>query len=47
MFVSAENYADKNQVEDTYTAAAHIEPVDGGWIVFATIGDYDVWSRQV
>lgn len=47
MFVSAENYAGQDQVEDTYAGAAHIEPVDGGWMVFATIGDYQVWSGQL
>ena len=46
MFVSIENYADLNEVEDIHTGAAHIEPVDGGWIVFATIGDYKTWMRQ-
>jgi len=46
MFVSIENYADLNEVEDTYTGAAHIEPVEGGWMVFATIGDCKVWEAQ-
>jgi len=46
MFVSIENYSHLNEVEETYTGASHIEPVDGGWMVFATIGDYLTWSAQ-
>lgn len=46
MFVSAEQYAGMNEVEGTYVAAAHIEPVEGGWMVFESAFDYDVWAGQ-
>ena len=46
MFVSEEQYADQSQVEDTYPGATHIEPVDGGWMVFDTATDYEIWLGQ-
>ena len=46
MFVSAEQCENIKQVQDQNPCAAHIEPVEGGWMIFDTTGDYEVWLRQ-
>ena len=46
MFVSHEQYENIEQVQEQYPGAAHIEPVDGGWMVFNTATDYDIWAGQ-
>ena len=27
--------------------AAHIAAVDGGWLAFESVADYDLWASQV
>jgi len=46
MFVSAENYESIHAVEAAYPGATHIEPVEGGWMVFETESDYETWAKQ-
>lgn len=46
MFVSAENYESIKTVEAEYPGAAHIEEVEGGWMVFETATDYEIWENQ-
>lgn len=46
MFASTENYENIEAVENEYPAATHIEPVEGGWMVFDTATDFDTWASQ-
>ena len=46
MFVSQEQYSNLEQVQEQHPGAAHIEPVDGGWMVFESASDYAIWSGQ-
>lgn len=46
MFVSIENYESIEAVEAEYPAAAHIEEVEGGWMVFETASDHETWAAQ-
>lgn len=46
MFVSCENYENLEAVEMEYPGAAHIEEVEGGWMVFEAVTDYETWSGQ-
>lgn len=44
MFVCSDNI---EEVEQSYPSAAHIEPVEGGFMVFPTLTDYAIWKEQV
>jgi hypothetical protein len=45
-FASTEQYRSIEEVRDAYPGAASIVEVEGGWIVFATEADFEVWRRQ-
>lgn len=45
-FCAIEAYPTKRDVEAEYPSAAVIVRVFGGWGVFPTISDYDVWRGQ-
>lgn len=46
-FCQETEYASIEAVQDAYPGAEHIEPVEGGWAVFDTDGDYQTWLKQV
>lgn len=46
MFVSIENCNSIEQVQEQYLGATHIQPVDGGWMVFEFASDYAIWQGQ-
>lgn len=39
-------YKSAKQVRQAYPAAAVVKRVTGGWAVFETWTDYEVWRRQ-
>lgn len=45
-FVSHQDYADIEAVRKAYPGAAEILEVDGGWLVFDTVTDAEVWRNQ-
>lgn len=42
-FVSRDDYATQADVEAEYPGAAVIVEVDGGWMVFETVTDFEIW----
>jgi hypothetical protein len=46
-FVSSSDYATVTDVAAAYPGAAHIAETDGGWAVFETQTDYQIWMAQV
>lgn len=45
-FVSQQDYADIEAVQDAYPGAAEIIEVEGGWMVFDTVTDAETWRNQ-
>jgi len=45
-FVSQQDYADIEAVQDAYPGAAEIIEVEGGWMVCDTVTDADTWCNQ-
>ena len=45
-FYSSEEYKSRKDVEKAARGAAKIVKVDGGWMVFDTLVDYEVWRKQ-
>jgi len=46
-FASDEQYSSKEEVEDTYPGSYEILEVCGGWQVFDTATDLEIWENQV
>lgn len=44
-FLSEDEYGIE-EVRDEYSSAAVIEPVDGGWMIFDSATDYELWLDQ-
>lgn len=47
IFCSADNYETIDEVKDVYPGAAIVIEVEGGWMVFETVTDYETWQNQV
>lgn len=45
-FVSQQDYANIEAVQDAYPGAAEIVEVKGGWMVFDTVTDAETWRNQ-
>ena len=45
-FYSGEEYKSRKEVEKAARGAAKIVKVDGGWMVFDTMSDYETWRSQ-
>lgn len=45
--LSASDYASIDDVRGAYPSVADIVEVDGGWIIFDTHDDYEVWKSQI
>ena len=45
-FCSEESYKNRKAVAKAYPFAAKIVKVCLGWLVFATLSDYEVWKNQ-
>lgn len=43
---SEEDYKNRKAVAEEYPSAAKIRKVCGGWIVFDTLYEYEVWRKQ-
>lgn len=41
------SYASIDEVESSHTDVVHIEPVEGGWLVFTDARDYEIWQGQL
>ena len=46
-FADAQDYADKDAVEDEYPWAAEIIEVEGGWRVYESAADAQTWKNQI
>ena len=46
-FCSENDYANIDAVRSEYPGAASIIEVDGGWAVFDTVEDEQIWQNQV
>ena len=46
MFCTENDYNTVDDVRATYPGAARIVDVEGGWLVFASIADFEIWSAQ-
>ena len=45
-FASAQDYENKEAVEEAYPLATEIVEVEGGWMVFDTATDAEIWRDQ-
>ena len=45
-FLSEQDYASIEEVQDAYPGAAEVVEVDGGWAVFDTVQDAETWRNQ-
>jgi hypothetical protein len=45
-FCREEDYKNRKAVAAEYPAAAKIRKVCGGWMVFDTLADYEIWRKQ-
>ncbi len=45
-FARSTDYKSAAFVKQAYPSAYKIEKVDGGWMVFETINEYNTWKRQ-
>lgn len=45
-FVSNEDFATIEEVDEAHTDVVAIEPVEGGWQIFTDARDYEVWQGQ-
>jgi len=45
-FYSSSEYKSRKEVVLAAYGAAKIVKVDGGWMVFDTLVDYEVWRKQ-
>jgi hypothetical protein len=46
IFCSTDDYESREHVEATHTYAPLIVEVEGGWLVFDTLADYETWGAQ-
>ena len=46
VFADSNDYTDKAAVEDDYSWAAEVIKVEGGWQVFESAEDAQVWQNQ-
>jgi len=44
--VGVQCYGSKQEVEQAAKGAAVIVKVEGGWLAFDTVTDYETWRRQ-
>lgn len=47
VFVTLTDYPTAEEAWEAYPEAAHIEHVDGGWLVFPSLDDYHTWVKQI
>lgn len=45
-FYPSEEYKSRKEVEKAARGAAKIVKVDGGWMAFDTVTDYEMWRKQ-
>lgn len=46
-FLSVSDYASIDDVRGAYPSAADIVEVDGGFMVFDTHDDFEIWKSQI